>query len=92
MKRASGNEKRRINILCIMMFLCVCLWMCQGRSRGGSSIQAEGTFGILKQDRWYKRIVRKGIASVKMELYLIAIGNNLYKFHNKRQRQNPEVA
>ncbi len=60
--------------------------------RMNRSIQAEGTFGILKQDRWYKRIVRKGINSVKMELYLIAIGHNLYKYHNKQQRQNSDIA
>ncbi|MDO4634123.1 MAG: IS1182 family transposase, partial [Eubacteriales bacterium] len=58
--------------------------------RMNRSIQAEGTFGIIKQDRWYKRIVRRGIESVKMELYLVAIGHNLYKYHNKQQRQNPE--
>ena len=28
--------------------------------RMNRSIQAEGTFGIMKHDRWYKRIVRKG--------------------------------
>ena len=33
--------------------------------RMNRSIQAEGTFGIMKNDRWYKRIVRRGIHSVK---------------------------
>ena len=47
------------------------------------SIQAEGTFGIMKNDRWYKRIVRKGIESVKLEIFLVAIGQNLYKYQNK---------
>ncbi|MBQ6788461.1 MAG: transposase, partial [Lachnospiraceae bacterium] len=47
---------------------------------------AEGTFGIIKNDRWYKRIVRRGIRSVKMELFLVSIGHNLYKYHNKRIR------
>ncbi len=42
------------------------------------SIQAEGTFGIMKNDRWYKRIVRKGIESVRLEIFLVAIGQNLY--------------
>ncbi len=32
--------------------------------RMNRSIQAEGTFGIMKNDRWYKRIVRRGIHSV----------------------------
>ena len=54
--------------------------------RMNRSIQAEGTFGIIKNDRWYKRIVRRGIRSVKMELFLVSIGHNLYKYHNKRIR------
>lgn len=36
--------------------------------RMNRSIQAEGTFGILKQDRNYKRIVRRGLNFVKLEL------------------------
>ncbi|MBQ3664475.1 MAG: transposase, partial [Lachnospiraceae bacterium] len=50
------------------------------------SIQAEGTFGIMKYDRWYKRTVRKGLKSVRLELFLVSIGHNLYKFHNKQKR------
>ena len=50
------------------------------------SIQAEGTFGIMKNDRWYKRIVRKGMESVRLEVFLVSIGQNLYKFHNKKMR------
>ncbi|WP_235828940.1 transposase, partial [Anaerosacchariphilus polymeriproducens] len=54
--------------------------------RMNRSIQAEGTFGIMKNNRWYKRIVRKGIDSVKLEIYLVSIGQNLYKYHNKQMR------
>lgn len=54
--------------------------------RMNRSIQAEGTFGIMKNDRWYKRIVRKGIRSVRLEVFLVSIGQNLYKFHNKKMR------
>lgn len=54
--------------------------------RMNRSIQAEGTFGIMKNDRSYKRIVRRGIDSVRMELYLVSIGHNLYKYHNKRMK------
>ena len=50
------------------------------------SIQAEGTFRIMKNDRWYKRIVRRGINSVKLEVLLVAIGHNLYKYQNKKMR------
>ena len=51
--------------------------------RMNRSIQSEGTFGIIKNDRWYKRIVRRGMNSVRLELFLVAIGHNLYKYHNK---------
>ena len=54
--------------------------------RMNRSIQAEGTFGILKQDRNYKRIVRRGLDFVKLELYLVSIGHNLFKFYNKSLR------
>ena len=54
--------------------------------RMNRSIQAEGTFGIMKSDRWYKRIVRRGIHSVKLEVLLVAIGHNLYKYQKKKTR------
>lgn len=54
--------------------------------RMNRSIQAEGTFGIMKNDRWYKRIVRRGIKSVQLEVFLVSIGQNLYKFHNKQKK------
>ena len=57
--------------------------------RMNRSIQAEGTFGILKNDRWYKRIVRRGIRNVRMEVFLVSIGHNLYKYHNKKMRKVP---
>ncbi len=50
------------------------------------SIQVEGAFGVIKQNRQYKRIVRKGLNSVKLEMNLIAIGFNLYKYYNKKNR------
>ena len=54
--------------------------------RMNRSIQAEGTFGILKNDRWYKKIVRRGIKSVLLEVFLVSIGHNLYKYHNKQKK------
>jgi hypothetical protein len=56
--------------------------------RMNRSIQAEGTFGIMKNDRWYKRIVRRGINSVRLEIFLVSIGQNLYKFHNKQLKKS----
>lgn len=35
--------------------------------------------------REYGRIVRKGMDSVKMEVFLVSIGFNLYKYHRKQQ-------
>lgn len=54
--------------------------------RMNRSIQAEGTFGIMKYDRWYKRTVRRGLESVRLELFLVSISHNLYKYHNKRMK------
>ena len=54
--------------------------------RMNRSIQAEGTFGIMKNDRWYNRIVRRGIESVRLEVFLVSIGQNLYKYHNKKKK------
>ena len=54
--------------------------------RMNRSIQAEGTFGVIKNNRNYKRIVRKGIKSVRLEIILVSIGHNLYKYHNKKMK------
>ena len=59
--------------------------------RMNCSIQTEGTFGIMKNDRWYKRIVRRGIHSVKLEVLLMAIGHNLYKYQKKDEKQNCRI-
>lgn len=54
--------------------------------RMNRSIQAEGTFGIMKNDRCYRRIVRRGIKSVRLEVLLVAIGQNLNKYHKRKMR------
>ena len=54
--------------------------------RMNRSIQAEGTFGILKWDKSYKRLFRRGEKNVILELTLISCGFNLYKYHNKKYR------
>lgn len=55
--------------------------------RMNRSIQAEGTFGVLKWDKSYKRLIRRGEKNVILELTLISCGFNLYKYHNKKQRK-----
>ena len=51
------------------------------------SIEAEGTFGVMKWDRSYKRAFRRGLKNVKMEFLLLACGFNLYKYHNSRMKK-----
>jgi hypothetical protein len=88
-KKTDGNRTVRINEELTAMHQEVIdnLESIQGALlRMNRSIQAEGTFGIIKKDRWYKRIVRKGIESVKLEVLLVSIGHNLYKYHNKKMR------
>ena len=55
--------------------------------RMNSSIQAEGTFSVLKWDKSYKRLIRIGEKNVILELMLISCGFKLYKYHNKKQRK-----
>ena len=60
--------------------------------RMNRSIQAEGTFGVMKYDRWYKRTVRRSMKSVRLELFLVSIGHNLYKYYNKHTKLEKEAA
>ena len=88
-KKAEGNRTVRINRELTAMHREVIenLESIHGMLlRMNRSIQAEGTFGIIKHDRWYKRIVRKGLKSVRLEVLLVSIGYNLYKYHNKKIR------
>ena len=54
--------------------------------RMNRSIQAEGAFGVIKYNRWYKRLVRRGQSKVELEIFLVSIGFNLHKFYNKQNR------
>ena len=49
--------------------------------------------GIADEYIWeYGRIVRRGMDSVKMEVFLVSIGFNLYKYHRKQQAHMDMVA
>ena len=88
-KKTEGNRTVRVNEELTRMHQEVMenLESIQGALlRMNRSIQAEGTFGIMKHDHWYKRIVRRGIQSVRLEIFLVSIGHNLYKYHNKKMR------
>lgn len=54
--------------------------------RMNRSIQSEGTYGVIKNDRGYRRIQRRGIKSVNFEIVTICCGFNLKKYHSKKMR------
>ena len=54
--------------------------------RMNRSIQAEGTYGIIKWDRSYKRTFRRGLESVILEFTMISCGFNLFKYHHKKMK------
>ena len=49
------------------------------------SIQVEGSFGVMKEDFKYKRMLRRGNENVYKELLMLAFGFNLRKLHNRIQ-------
>lgn len=50
------------------------------------SIQAEGSFGDLKQDMQFRRYLSKGTSNVLAESILLAMARNINKLHNKIQK------
>lgn len=46
------------------------------------SVQAEGAFGVIKQDMKFTRFTRRGLENTRMEFLLVCIGYNLRKYHN----------
>ena len=55
--------------------------------RVNRSIQAEGSFGDLKQDMQFRRFLSKGTANVLAESILLAMARNINKLHNKIQHE-----
>ena len=49
-------------------------------------IQAEGSFGDLKQDMQFRRYLSKGTTNVLAESTLLAMARNINKLHNKIQK------
>ena len=54
--------------------------------RTNRSIQAEGSFGDLKQDMQFRRYLSKGTTNVLAESTLLAMARNINKLHNKIQK------
>ena len=50
------------------------------------SIQAEGSFGDLKQDMPFRRYINKGTSNVLAESILLTMAGNINKLHNKIQK------
>ena len=49
------------------------------------SIQAEGTFGLLKNDFGFRRFLTAGKVKIRIELFFLALGFNLKKYWMKRE-------
>lgn len=56
------------------------------RLRINRSVQSEGAFGIIKSNNKRVRFRRRGLENITLELYLICLGFNLMKYHNKKNR------
>jgi len=56
------------------------------RLRVNRSIYSEGTFSTIKEDGGYRRLSRRGLENANLEFHLVAIGHNLFKYHQERLR------
>jgi len=56
------------------------------RLRVNRSIYAEGVFAMIKEDSGYRRLSRRGLENANLEFHLVAIGHNLFKYHQERLR------
>ena len=54
------------------------------------SIQAEGAFGVIKEDMKFTRFTRRGLKNAKMEFLLVCLGYNLKKFHQYRLKNQKD--
>lgn len=55
------------------------------------SIQAEGAFGVIKQDMKFTRLARRGLRNTKMEFLIVCIGYNLKKYHKYRLKEERHI-
>ena len=59
--------------------------------RTNRSIQAEGSFGDLKQGMQFRRYLSKGSVNVLAESTLLAMARNINKLHNKIQNNRTGI-
>ncbi len=55
------------------------------------SSQTEGTFGDIKRNLGYDRLRRRGESGVKLEIYLVAIGQNIRKYHRLKMNREKKA-
>ena len=72
------REKRAESLNHITTERGILLRMCR-------SIQAEGTFGLLKNDFGFRRFLTAGKVKIRIELFFLALGFNLKKYWMKRE-------
>ena len=51
--------------------------------RQNRSIQVEGAFGVLKQDRDFRRFLTRGKTKNETQFFLLAFAFNINKLHNR---------
>ena len=54
--------------------------------RMNRSIQAEGAFGVIKQDYGFRQFLLRGNKKVMTEMFVVAFGYNINKLHHKIQQ------
>jgi len=54
--------------------------------RVNRSIQSEGAFGVEKEDHHFRRFLFRKLGGVRTELFLLCMGYNMNKLHNKIQQ------
>lgn len=58
-----------------------------GKIKKQRSVQAEGAFGVIKEDMKFTRFSRKGLGNTKMEFLLVCLAYNFRKYHHYRLRE-----
>ena len=51
--------------------------------RQNRSIQVEGAFGVIKQDREFRRFFTRGKDKTETQFFLLAFAFNINKLHNR---------
>lgn len=54
------------------------------------SVQAEGAFGVIKQDMKFTRFTRRGLQNAEMEFKLVCLAYNVRKYHQYLLDKNQE--